>query len=559
MAKFRFPAISELTHQLRLSPSRLRLKQLEAAEYLVDLIEADKSYPYDFVVHHVTGHRPKVATQQKPMPGKLLVQDLVQLIEELSAATPLPVHLMPGPVWTAEELAARLKVSTKTICRWRHRGLCGRKLRYPDNTVRMSFLESSVRRFITRNIELVRRGAAFKQLTAAEKQQIIELARELLAERRMRLHELSQAIAARMGRAVETVRYTLRRYDQAHPEEGLLGSERDPAIKPEFQQIYNEVRAGANVADVAARYRRSVTWVQGVVREVRARMLKARELHYIYNPEFDAPNAEEMILRGTSTDDVEPEPKRARPPRDLPPYLQDLYRQPLLTPTQERDLFRRYNYLKYRADMLRKKLEPVGATDEEMDAIEALLAQAEEVKNEILRANLRLVVSIARRHVGKSACFFEIVSDGNLSLMRAVEKFDYARGFKFSTYASWAIMRNYARTVPEQMYHAAKLVTGVEETLAAAPARGDAGRSVVIEAAQHLVQKGLDLLTERERDIIVRHYGLEKDSQPMTLDQIGRIFGVTKERVRQIERKAFMKLRAALDGGEIAGALDGAG
>jgi len=83
------------------------------------------------------------------------------------------------------------------------------------------------------------------------------------------------------------------------------------------------------------------------------------------------------------------------------------------------------------------------------------------------------VVSIARRHVGRAPCFFEIVSDGNLSLMRAVEKFDYARGFKFSTYASWAIMRNYARTIPEQMYQSARLVTGVDEALAATPDRTD--------------------------------------------------------------------------------------
>ena len=213
-------------------------------------------------------------------------------------------------------------------------------------------------------------------------------------------------------------------------------------------------------------------------------------------------------------------------------------------------MFRKYNYLKFKANRLRERIDVLAATDVEIDELDSLVAQADEVKKEILRANLRLVVSIARRHVGRSPSFFEVVSDGNLALMRAVEKFDYSRGFKFSTYASWAIMRNYARTIPEQMYEAARLVTSAEEVLASAPAADDSARESVIEGARHLIGKGLGLLTARERDVVVRHYGLDKDSSPMTLDQIGRIFGVTKERVRQIERKAFGKLREGLGGAE---------
>ena len=81
-----------------------------------------------------------------------------------------------------------------------------------------------------------------------------------------------------------------------------------------------------------------------------------------------------------------------------------------------------------------------------MDQIEELYDEAVTTENQIVRANLRLVVSIAKRHVSPVENFFELVSDGNISLMRAVEKFDYSRGLKFSTYASWAIMKNFART-----------------------------------------------------------------------------------------------------------------
>ena len=102
-----------------------------------------------------------------------------------------------------------------------------------------------------------------------------------------------------------------------------------------------------------------------------------------------------------------------------------------------------------------------------MDQIEKLYDEAVATKNQIIRANLRLVVSIAKRHVGPAENFFELVSDGNMSLIRAVEKFDYARGNKFSTYASWAIMKNFARTIPDEHRHRDRFRTSHAEMFAA--------------------------------------------------------------------------------------------
>ena len=95
--------------------------------------------------------------------------------------------------------------------------------------------------------------------------------------------------------------------------------------------------------------------------------------------------------------------------------------------------------------------------------VERLLVQADAVKNQITRANLRLVVSIAKKHLAGPQTLFELISNGNVSLMRAIEKFDCARGFKFSTYASWAIMKNFARSVPRERYLLDRFVTGVDE------------------------------------------------------------------------------------------------
>src|SRR5262249_33154192 len=127
------------------------------------------------------------------------------------------------------------------------------------------------------------------------------------------------------------------------------------------------------------------------------------------------------------------------------------------------------NYLKYRADRLREALDPARPRAADLDEVERLQEEALAVKNQIIRANLRLVVSIAKRYVGPGHDLFELVSDGNMSLLRAVEKFDYARGNKFSTYASWAITKNFARSIPEEKHRRERYLTGHEELFEAAP------------------------------------------------------------------------------------------
>ena len=238
-------------------------------------------------------------------------------------------------------------------------------------------------------------------------------------------------------------------------------------------------------------------------------------------------------------------PRRTKAPKGLPPYLASLYEVPLLTREQEMHLFRKMNLPEASGRQApRAGSTPAAPRPSDLDEIEQLQEEALAVKNQIIRANLRLVVSIAKRHVGPSNNFFELVSDGNMSLIRAVEKFDYARGNKFSTYATWAIMKNFARTIPEENYRRDRFVTGHEEMFeAAADNRTDEHEyENALKRMQEAVKGMLGRLDDRERRIIISRFGLDGASE-QTLEQLGRELGITKERVRQIESRAQDKLR----------------
>jgi RNA polymerase primary sigma factor len=277
---------------------------------------------------------------------------------------------------------------------------------------------------------------------------------------------------------------------------------------------------------------------------MRLRRILDVKLECIAHSSFDDPTARDAILGAMPGTAVGKGPRRAKAPKGLPPYLAGLYEVPLLNREQEAHLFRKMNFLKFLATRLRSQLDPARARTADLDEIERLQEEAMAVKNEIIRANLRLVVAIAKRHVGPNSSFFELVSDGNMSLIRAVDKFDFARGNKFSTYASWAIMKNFARTIPEEKYRRDRFVTGHDALFGVATDnRTDEHEyEIALKRMQEVVKGMLGRLDDRERRIIVSRYGLNGVSR-QTLEQLGRELGITKERVRQIESRAQEKLR----------------
>jgi RNA polymerase primary sigma factor/RNA polymerase sigma factor len=446
-------------------------------------------------------------------------------------------------VLSIEDLAARFNVSTKTISRWRDHGLVAER-HIVGGRRRVGFLASAVEKFIRDNPMRIERGSRFSQLSQQEHDRIIAWARRLAAAGACPA-DVHRRIASRLNRSVETIRYTIKRHDQDHPAEAIFPIA-DGRLRPEScERIYHHYQSGENVESIAKRYHRSKASIYRVIQSQRAEQIMLLPLDYIPNALFARKSAEKVVDQPYPG--LDETAKRVRRPSGLPAYLASLYEVPLLTREQEVWLFRKFNYLKHRASALRDTLDHDKPNARVMDQIERLYAEIVEIKNRIVRANLRLVVSIAKRRVSPGDGFFDLVSDGNMSLIRAVEKFDYARGNKFSTYASWAIMKNYARTIPDEHRHRDRFRSADMELLQAATDRRADEYQQRLAETDRLKQVGkfLDRLDPREQTIIIRRYGLDHEHEPQTLKEVGSALGVTKERVRQIEAKAMEKLREA--------------
>jgi len=542
--------LTQLLLQLRFAPHKQRLKQLDCAEKLLSIIEADRKYPFDFVCFRITGFHPKTQPEQELIKGDELAEDLRIFISKLSGQLACPVAGQNEKVYTVEELAAKLSISTKTIHRWRKRGLAARKFVFKDGKKRIGFTQSAVDTFLKKNTDLVSKAKNFTRLTDSQKNQLIKQARTLAADATLSRHQVIRQIAAKIGKAQETVRYTILNYEKGHPDKPIFSKPAGAMGPAAAGELFELFKQNCDIKELMKRFRRSKSSIYRIINRQRARMLTARKIEYIASDEFLEDNAREKIL----AEPVRISGRGAKPielaGNSLPEYLKTLKDSPPFNRQREVELFRRYNYLKYLACAARSEVKPACASSDILKQVEKYLAEAEVIKNIIIEANLQLVVGIAGKHTAGGANLLDLISEGNFSLMRAVEKFDYTRGFRFATYASWAIAKDFARKIPAEAARPDKAPTAplvnIQRNLRTAEA---AGVVSIERASRSLIQVIKNELDEREQYIILNHFGLlgslvKKNKK--TLQQIGEDLGLTKERVRQLELIALQKLKHSL-------------
>ena len=317
---------------------------------------------------------------------------------------------------------------------------------------------------------------------------------------------------------------------------------------------------------------------------------------------------------------AEPPPSRGGSSSDpVRMYLKEIGRVPLLTGDEEVSLAKRVEAGLH----ARARLEELTGVDTlavtaERARLDCAIADGLDAKKSLIQANLRLVVSIAKRYVGRGMLFLDLIQEGNLGLMRAVDKFDYTKGFKFSTYATWWIRQAITRAIADQArtiripVHMVETINKVlrvqrqmlqelereptidelAERVDLTPARvreihrisqdplsldspvgeeDDSNLSDFIEdmqadspadaAARKLlyeaVEEALQDLSDREQQVVRLRFGLDNGGQPRTLEEVGREFGVTRERIRQIESKTLAKLRHPQRSQKLRDYLDG--
>jgi len=224
----------------------------------------------------------------------------------------------------------------------------------------------------------------------------------------------------------------------------------------------------------------------------------------------------------------------------------------LLTADEERVLFLQYNYARYRVASLQEEIGTGDPTDEQAQELLRWYRTSTAYREQIAETNLALVLAMAKRTRMSEVDFADLVSEGNMALLRSIDKFDCARGFKFSTYACRAILKAFSRQGMKLSKYRQRFPTDFDPSMEKSDHLETVRRTYEEECADEvksIVVGNTAELSDIERTVIHHRFGLDEGDNdvPLTLEQVGQIIGVTKERVRQIQNKALEKIRSTFE------------
>jgi len=303
-----------------------------------------------------------------------------------------------------------------------------------------------------------------------------------------------------------------------------------------------------------AQIRRKTQRAAPVPRELRAKVESLLPENYAFmdSPVFRRKNIERDLF------DMSREPELPRvawyqPTRDDMLNEKVVGAPQLMKGDEERMMFLRFNFSKKQLSKMKKQIEKDGLTKELGEKFLEWHRRFEHFREYLVRTNLALVLAMAKRTRLGDVDFAEIVSEGNMALIRAVDKFDVERGFKFSTYACRAILKAFSRTSMKASKYRTRFPIEFEpdyEKSDWADKRRDQVEDDCIDELKAIVDRNLADLSSIEQTVIKRRFNWQQaEETPLTLEEVGQIIGVTKERVRQIQNKALAKIRSVMEDG----------
>ena len=537
MATYKLPLVRDLARQLRLSPREQRELQIPRLEHLIRDLRPGRQYPENFIVYRLTLYTP--GPNNRAHEGGELRAELIFLLDELSGTLDLPVPKKGSvEVLTLDQIKDLYNISRQTLAEWRRSGLMTKRYIFLDGVQRSGALAPHVEAFVAS----LGQGPMYQIRVPNPKQtELIRAeARRLARSGKVSAPEAVRRLAAQLGFPPRLIRHAIRKHDMENPDDPLFPPSGVPLNEAKRRKLLAAHRAGQADAEVARAIGLSRKMAASYLEQLRAEELLQADVEYRYDPLFDESGADDAILN---------DPALAKPaytPRQMdgavPAYFADLSHLPLLGRDEERALFRKYNYIKYRFARMRESLKPSeGDKPALISRLEKLAAGASDCRARLVEANLRLVVKLARQHAGRVVAIDDLISEGNLILLKAVDKFDFTRGTRFSTYATWCIVKRFARVVPEENYVIDTFVTGTEEVIRVRPDKvtGELEREENLAHIRAKLDQVMTHLSDREREILMRRFGLV--GSPQTLEQIGQRLGITRERVRQLETRALRK------------------